>query len=92
MPWEVILAPEAENDLEKLESEIEERIKQKLSDIKEKANSGIDPEHYLKWINKYEMHRLRIGDYRAFTDLDKEDKRIEIITILKRDEAYTGWG
>lgn len=66
MAWEVIIAPNMEEDLQKLEDEISERIKSKIKEIREQANKGIDPEHYLKWINKYEIHRLRTGDHRTF--------------------------
>lgn len=92
MSWKVIISPEAEKDLDNLENEVEERIKEKLSEIKDKADSGIDPEHYLKWINKYEIHRLRVGDFRAFTDFDNENKEIQVLAVMKRDDAYTGWG
>lgn len=92
MSWQVIVSPRAEKDLEELDNPVSERVKQKLIDIEEKANQGINPEHYLKWINKYEIHRLRVGDYRVFIDLDNEEKRIEVITVMKRDNAYRGWG
>lgn len=92
MSWNLIVAPQAEEDLSKLDKPIKERIKSKLKEILENSNSGIDPEHYIKWINKYEIHRLRIGDYRAFIDLNKEEKEIKVLTILNRDDAYSGWG
>lgn len=92
MAWDTIVSPQAEEDLEKLDSPVSDRVKQKLKDIEEKASQGIDPEHYLKWINKYEIHRLRVGDYRAFIDLNRERKEINVLTVLKRDKAYRGWG
>lgn len=91
MSWKVILSPQAQKDLFNLDNPISERIKKKLREIKKNVNKGIDPDHYFKWINKYETHRLRVGKYRVFTDLDKEGRRIEVITIMKRDVAYKGW-
>lgn len=92
MNWEVILAPQAEDDLNTLEEAVADRIKKKLKEIRDRAQQGVDPDHYLKWINKYEIHRLRIGNYRAFVDLDKERKDINVVTVLHREDAYTGWG
>jgi len=91
MAWEVIIAPNMEEDLKKLEEQISERVKNKLGEIKKQANKGIDPEHYLKWINKYEIHRLRTGDYRTFIDIDHNQKNIKALTVRKRDKAYKGW-
>jgi mRNA-degrading endonuclease RelE of RelBE toxin-antitoxin system len=91
MSWEVIISPNMEEDLEELENEVSKRIKSKLADIREQANKGVNPEHYLKWINKYEIHRLRTGDYRTFIDLDHEGKQIKALTARKRDKAYKGW-
>ncbi|MFB6245773.1 MAG: type II toxin-antitoxin system RelE/ParE family toxin [Candidatus Nanohaloarchaea archaeon] len=92
MGWAAIISPQAEEDLDGLEEAVSDRIKKKLKEIRDRARQGVDPDHYLKWINKYEIHRLRIGDYRAFIDLDKEEKEINVVTVLHREDAYTGWG
>lgn len=92
MVWEIIFSPQALQDLSDLENTISEQIKNKLSEIKKNVNLGIDPDHYLKWINKYGIHRLRVGKYRIFIDVDKNTKKIKIITVMHRDKAYKGWG
>lgn len=92
MTWRVIISSQAEKELEKLEDFISERIKDKLREVKENANRGVDPDHYFKWIRKYEIHRLRVGDYRIFTNIDKNNRDIKIITVMHRDKAYKGWG
>ncbi|MDY6768854.1 MAG: type II toxin-antitoxin system RelE/ParE family toxin [Candidatus Nanohaloarchaea archaeon] len=92
MVWNVIVSPQAEDDLSNFEGAVADRVKKKLKEIRERARQGVDPDHYLKWINKYEIHRLRIGDYRVFIDLDKEEKEINVVTVLHREDAYTGWG
>jgi len=92
MSWSLVVSPQAEADLEQLDDPICERIKDKLEAVKRNVNRGIDPDHYCKWIRKYEIHRLRVGKYRLFTDIDKNEKEIKIITVMHRDKAYKGWG
>lgn len=92
MVWNVIISPQAQEDLENLENPISQRIKEKLKEVKKNVNRGVDADHYFKWINKYEIHRLRVGKYRVFADIDKNKHRIEIITVMHRDKAYKGWG
>jgi len=92
MGWSVVVSPQAEDDIDNLEEAVSDRIKKKLAEMRDRAEQGVDPDHYLKWINKYEIHRLRVGDYRAFIDLDKERKDINVVTVMHRDDAYTGWG
>lgn len=92
MSWNIIISPQAETDLDNLEDPVSEKIKDKLREIKKNTNRGVDPDHYFKWIKKYEIHRLRVGKYRIFADIDKNENRIEIITIMHRDKAYKGWG
>ncbi len=92
MNWKVIVSPQAEKDLRKLEDPISERILEKLKEVKRNVNRGIDPDHYLKWVMKYEIHRLRVGRYRIFVDIDKNERKIKIVIIMHRDKAYKGWG
>jgi len=81
MTWRLDISPQAENALEKLEDPVSERIKEKLLEVKENVNLGVDPDHYFKFIKKYRIHRLRVGAYRIFTDIDKNNDRIMVITV-----------
>ena len=85
MNYSLEIKPQAKEDLKNLDVRISRRIKDKLEGIK---NS---PEHYLKWINEYKVHVLRVGKHRVFIDLNKKEKIIEILVIRHRDKAYRGW-
>ncbi len=89
MSYRIIFSGQAAKELSKLEDELAERVKKKLREIESAVNElGVDPDHYFDWINQYAVHKLRIGDYRLFADVNKGEKRIEILTILKRSIAY----
>ncbi|MDY6789019.1 MAG: type II toxin-antitoxin system RelE/ParE family toxin [Candidatus Nanohaloarchaea archaeon] len=41
-----------------------------------------------KQLKKLETHRLRVGDYRVFADLEKDKSLIRVLAIRHREEAY----
>lgn len=84
--YDIVFRPKAEDHLSGLHKELQERIIAKLRSIRD------FPEHYFKWINTYNVHPMRIGDYRAFIDLKADKEIIRILAILHRDQAYEGWG
>lgn len=92
MSWNVVLSDEALEDLEKIEEKLAQRVFSKVDEIKQNVGKGVDPEHYFKYINKFEVYRLRVGHYRVFTDIDRNMKNLEVLTVLPRDKAYRGWG
>ncbi|MFB6089398.1 MAG: type II toxin-antitoxin system RelE/ParE family toxin [Candidatus Aenigmatarchaeota archaeon] len=75
--------------LEELDNSIKERILEKLEEFGKQINDyGIDPRQHnnTKFIADGRTWRLRIGKYRAFFDISKNE--IKFTTVLHRKKAY----
>ena len=79
---EVVIAERAADWLADAEPEVRERITEKLRSITD------FPDHYLKRLSGSTLYRLRIGDYRAIIDWDKEADVLRVRRIDKRDRVY----
>lgn len=85
MGYTVIVRGQAERELDGLRPELRDRVLEKL----EQAASY--PEHFLEWVSAYGVHRLRVGKYRVFCDLGKDEERLVVLTVRHREDAYEGW-
>ena len=57
--------------------------------IIKKINSIIDdPKHYLESLVDIEGYKLRMGNYRAIIDLDKNKKLIDVLLVGHRKDIY----
>lgn len=81
MPYEIFLSEVADKFLKKLDANLKERIKNKISDLKENPELG-KPLKYSHWWS------LRIGDYRAIYKINKERKQVIILFIGHRKNIY----
>ncbi|MFP4188181.1 MAG: type II toxin-antitoxin system RelE family toxin [Halobacteriales archaeon] len=63
---EVRLTPSGQRTLESLNSETRERVKDALREAVE------HPERELERLREYAYYKLRVGDYRALIDWEKE--------------------
>ena len=81
---EVDYSQQAAEQLEGLETETAERIVSKLDDVVWK------PEHYLKRLSNSPYYRLRVGDYRAIIDWQRnEDPEVLFVRdVDKRPNIY----
>lgn len=89
MSYELVLTGRFQQRLEELPSDIQERIEEKLKEFREQLNVyGIDPRHHnsTKFITDMRTWRLRIGDHRAFFDIQKNT--LKFTTVLPRSGAY----
>jgi mRNA interferase RelE/StbE len=68
--------------LEKLPQKIGQRIFRKLQDTRE------DPHRYFEKLTNRPEHRLRIGTYRVFADIDDTQSTISILDVRHRKSAY----
>ncbi len=84
MSYNIVFRPKAKDQLSKLEDKVSKRIVSKLKDIRS------FPEHFLRYIKQFNAHRLRVGDYRIFVDLDNSTEIIRVLSIRHRDDAYEG--
>ena len=88
MPYEIILAPEAAEDLDglkaNLRAEVREGIETHLRHEPEKGSRS-----RIKRLRKLSQpqYRLRIGDVRVFYDVS--EKSVEVLAIVLKPEAAT---
>ena len=82
--YEILLERRAEKDLKKLPSELFQRIIVKIRSLSE--NPKLQGSRKITGsINDW---RIRIGDYRAIYEIDEKEKRVKIMRIRHRREAY----
>jgi mRNA interferase RelE/StbE len=82
MSYSVKLHPDVVRFLEKCEKELSERIEHKFKLLKE------DPFRFLEHFEGQDFYKLRVGDYRALIDVDKERKIIFVRFLDKRSRVY----
>lgn len=82
MAFKIFLHPKAKNSLDKLDSEIRKRIKNKISELKEFPERG----KHLKYST---FRSLRVGDYRTIYEVDKKEQKIIILFIGHRKNVYS---
>ncbi|MAG26690.1 cytotoxic translational repressor of toxin-antitoxin stability system [Candidatus Pacearchaeota archaeon] len=80
--YKLIFEKRALHDLEKLESEIKERIWKKLQDCKE------NPFRFFEKLTEIDNFKLRIGDWRVVADINKRDGIITILKVGHRKNVY----
>ena len=89
MGYQILISTTFQKQLERLDDQLEKRIKDSLEELEEdpyeprsgayiKKLSGTDPTKY----------RLRIGDYRVIYTVDESDKAVKVIEGLKRGKGY----
>ncbi len=85
MLWKVNFTYEGEEDLEKLNKEIKERVLNKIIWLK----NNFDQVASLPLSNKWRgFFKLRVGNWRIIYDVDNSMKEITIHRIDKRDKVY----
>ena len=80
--YEIIIIPKAENQLHKLNKDLQKRILNTLERIK------IRPHHFVKRKEGTNYYILRIGKYRAILDIKKNKLIILVIEIGLRKNIY----
>ena len=83
LAYKIILAPKAGKQLKKLESEIQRLIKQALLKLQIFPTGDIK-----KLQGKKNEFRLRVGIWRIFFAVSITEKKIFVIRILHRKDAY----
>jgi len=78
----VLLHPKAVKALEKIEEQIKLRITEKLRELKNR------PERVGKRLKYSEFWSLRVGDYRAIYEIDRDKNQVIILFIGHRKKVY----
>jgi mRNA interferase RelE/StbE len=82
--YRIFLERAAEKELNKLDPDMNDRIKIALEQLKQ----GFLPNLDIKKLKGYKQHyRLRVGDFRILFEM-QPDYRIMIFAILPRKKAY----
>jgi len=82
--YEILLERRAEKDLKKLPSVLFQRIIEKIQPLAENPK----PQGSRKITGSKNDWRIRIGDYRAIYEINEREKRVKIMLIRHRREAY----
>jgi mRNA interferase RelE/StbE len=84
--FQVILTPEAQIDLKRLDSAIQTRLLERLEWMA--ANAALlrhQPLHGDEWRGCF---KYRVGDYRIIYQLDRASERMVILKVGHRREVY----
>ena len=82
MPFTVLLHPKAAKTLRKTEEPMKSRIKEKLRELKER------PEKPGKPLKHSDFWSLRVGDYRAIYEINRDKNLVIILFIGHRKKVY----
>ena len=82
MVYAVLLHPKAAKQLEVIEAPARFRIKERLRDLKD------NPEKAGKLLKPSDFYSLRIGDYRAIYELDRDKNRVIVLFVGHRKRVY----
>lgn len=83
MPYEIILKPSAQKDLDLLPDKEVNRISKRIQ------NLSFNPRPIgSQKLSDIEGYRIRSGDYRVLYEIDDENKSVFIYRIKHRKEVY----
>lgn len=82
MALTVLLHPKAVKALEKIEEQIRSRITEKLRELRNR------PERVGRRLKYSEFWSLRVGDYRAIYEINRDKNQVAILFIGHRKKVY----
>ncbi len=82
MTFTVLLHPKAVKALEKTEEQTRSRITEKLRELRNR------PERVGKRLKYSEFWSLRVGDYRAIYEINRDKNQVVILFIGHRKKVY----
>ena len=86
--WKVELSKDSLKYLKKLNKKTSQKILTSLEDL-ESPESPLSHKNVRPLVGKLKgFYRLRIGGFRIIFELDRENKRIGVLLIIPRGNAY----
>jgi len=82
MAYALIWAPQAQHSLAVLQKETAVRIVEKAASILD------NPHPFLERMVEYKIYKLRVGDYRVFIDIDEAKRKLNVVNVKHRKNAY----
>ena len=88
MPHEIVLAPEAAEDLDNLKANFRAEVREGI-ETHLRHEPGKTSRSRIKRLRKLSQpqYRLRVGDVRVFYDIS--EKNVEVLAIVLKSEAAT---
>lgn len=83
MSYEVILPKSVQKELDRLPTEINNRVLERLAALE--ANPRPSDVKKLKGRSAW---RIRVGDYRAIYEINDQSRQIIVVTVAHRREVY----
>ncbi len=80
--YQIVLSQDAQNQLQKLEKELQKRIVNVLKRV------VVRPVAYLERLTGVPYYKLRIGDYRVIIDLKTNENILFVMKIGHRKDIY----
>ncbi|MFH1097850.1 MAG: type II toxin-antitoxin system RelE/ParE family toxin [Candidatus Desantisbacteria bacterium] len=88
MKWIIKISSKAENYFEKLNKELQNRLKEKIIDLSNYDNPILHKDVKSLTGQLKGFYRLRIGGYRVVFSLLSNEKIIAIVNIAPRGDVY----
>ena len=82
MSFEIIWSNRAKKDLKNLDKKIARRIVNKIETLREKENV------FLEKVKDKDFYKYRVGQYRVFIDKFPVTKKLGVLHIRHRKNAY----
>jgi len=79
---DVEITPQAEEQLDDLDSDVRERVLRKLAEAREWTDHRLDP------LSGWPYYKVRVGDYRVIVTWDRDDDRIVAEAVGHRRNVY----
>ena len=85
MSYEVEFSRRAEDDLSRSDRQVEQRVRNRINEMAASARTW---QHQALTGQYRGLFRLRVGNYRARYDLDHANRRITVLSVQHRSDAY----
>ena len=82
MVFAVLLHPKAAKELEKIEDQMRSRIKEKLRELRD------NPERIGRRLKHSDFWSVRVGDYRAIYEINRNKSQVVILFIAHLKKVY----
>ncbi len=82
MEFKVFLHPKANAFLEKLDSDLKDRVKGKIKGLQD------NPQNKGERITPSQYYKLRVGDYRVIYEIWHGEKKVIVLFIGHRSKVY----
>lgn len=84
MSYAVYLKRSAEKELDRLPTEVFNRIVKQLISLRDNPRP-----RGMKKLHGREGYRIRVGDYRILYIINEKEKKVEVVSVAHRKEVYS---